>query len=212
MTDLLPRSTRTLVPIYAPAALLFASTVGLLCGAGTSWLAGVLPGSWHVLADSGAVWTLVAFVLAVVCAGPRWLAVAAGAMALLCEVAGYYLIAASVQGFAATQSEQVLWTVAALWIGPLAGLAGHAARRGTPGWSLTGVLSVLGVLAGEGLHELYRVGDGPAGCAELSIAVAVGLLTLSVSRAQWQQRWAAVAAGVAVTVVTALVYGQAVLG
>jgi hypothetical protein len=90
-------------------------------GAGglTAYLQGVVPAGWSTIANSGAVWTVVAVAVAAA-VGRIWsIAVAAGLLALLGEVVGYYAYLAEVH-IPASRAELLLWTVAALWIGPLA--------------------------------------------------------------------------------------------
>jgi hypothetical protein len=213
MTELMsPRRVREPSAATAPAALLLSALAGLFAGVATSWLQSVLPGSWHVLADSGAVWTAVAFLVAAAVSGPRWLAVGSGTLCLLAEVAGYYLLAAAAQGIAVTMSEQVLWTLAAMWIGPLAGIGGHLLRRGTPALRLLALLAMAGVVAGEGLHQLLRVSDASAGYAELGVAGLVTVVGAAVIPARLDRRAWAVAGGAAVAVATYVMYGQTVFG
>jgi len=195
----------------AAATLLVVAIIGLCAGVATSWLQGELSGGWSVLADSGAVWTVVAFGLAAVCAGPRWAAVTAGTLALLCEVAGYYVVAAASQGIAVTVNEQVLWTVAALWIGPLAGVAAYYWRRGSAVQSVLSGVAVAGLVAGEGLHLVRRAGRLDAGWGELVAAAALAAVVLATSRTARRYRGAALVAGGAVALVTYAVYGQTIL-
>jgi hypothetical protein len=207
-----PLRTAPRLSLPAPTALLAAVLTGLAGGVATSWLQGHLTGGWYVLADSGAVWTVVAFVVAAAVAGPRWLAVTSGTLALLCEVAGYYALAAQARGIAVTVSEQVVWTVAALWVGPLAGLAGWAWRQGRPTASLVGAFGILGVVLGEGVDLIRRVQRPDAGWGEITAAVAVAAVVVTASRASWPQRLAGVATGVVVALGVYSVYGIAVFG
>src|SRR5690349_19135094 len=87
---------------------------GLLVGIVTSYLQGALPGSWNRLANSGAVWTVLAFAVAVRVARNRSESVGAGLFALLGSVAGYYALASPLRDIATTFGERLLWTMAAL--------------------------------------------------------------------------------------------------
>jgi hypothetical protein len=145
---------------------------GLAVGIATSWLQGVLPTSANVLANSGAIWSLIACALSLP-AHSRPFAIAAGLLALGGEVAGYYAIASPVRGITTSASERLLWTVAALVIGPLVGLAAWSIRAGRPSARAVALGALGGLLIGEGLHRLIRLSsDDVAGW----IAVGVGFV------------------------------------
>lgn len=157
-----------------------AAGVGLAGGLATMWWQGILPGDWNTPANSGAVWVLVAFSVAAAIAAPTRTAAVAGGLVLVGEVVGYYAIAAPLRDIPTVHSEQELWTVAALWIGPLAGLGGHFARVGTAWQRAVAVLAACGMVGGEGW---YLISAGvPAGQVELAAAGAGALLTLAVLR------------------------------
>jgi hypothetical protein len=198
-------------PTYAPAALLASAVAGIAAGVATLALQGVLPGAWNTLADSGAVWTVIAFATAAALRGSRRLAVTSGLLVLVGEVFGYYVVAAAQQGIAVTVSEQVLWTVAALWIGPLAGLAGYWWRHGSPARSVASGCGLAGVMAGEGLHALVRNGATASGAAELAAGAVLAVVALSLRRARWSERALAVGVGLLVVGLTFLAYGETVL-
>jgi len=77
-------------------------------------------------------------------------------------VAGYYAIAAPLRGIAASTAEFVLWTTAAVVIGPLVGLAAGWWSTDQPWRRLAASAAMGGIVAGEGLHGLLRIeADGP---------------------------------------------------
>ncbi len=160
----------------APLARAWALALGagLVVGIATSYLQGVLPGSWNRLANSGGVWTVLAFAVAVRVSRNRSEAVGAGLFALLGSVAGYYAVASPLRGIATSWNERLLWTTAALLIGPAAGFAADLWARGSRLPRLTGGLSMCGVVAGEGLHAIARISStDSAGWVEFVVGVAV---------------------------------------
>jgi hypothetical protein len=195
-------------PTTAVVPLLVAVVGGLLAGVLTSVLQGALPGRWNALADSGAVWTVVAFALALPAVREAWVSVAAGTLALLGEVVGYYAVALPLREIASSPSERVMWTCAALVVGPFVGLAARWVRRGTGTERTVAVLALDGVAIGEALHRLARIpGQEGVGQAWLLVALAVAAVTLVVGGASWQGRVLAVGAAAVTASGVALVYG-----
>ena len=201
------RSTRwALTPVVASAV------VGLGAGGLTCYLHGVLPGDWNTVANSGAAWTVVAFVVAFTVARTPAAACLAGLLALVGEVAGYYGYLDAVLQLPATPSEEVLWTLAALWIGPLTGWAAHRARWGTAAERATAVTALAGMLAGEGAY-LLRVAAVPGGGrVELALAVAVAGAALSTRRLPLRARGLALGVGALVAVAVYVAYRLPTLG
>jgi hypothetical protein len=180
---------------------------GLAVGVVTSWMQGVLPRSSDFLANSGAVWLVIAFLLASWPARRASIAVAAGVVALAGEVVGYYAIAAPVRHIATSSSERLLWGAAALLIGPLVGLAAFRARTGRPGERVAAAAAVCGVVAGEGLYALERLSYHEQGGIEIAVgAAALWLVTYRLGRS-WGSRAIGlpVAVGAAVAVYVAYV-------
>jgi hypothetical protein len=192
-------------------ALALALALGLTVGVGTSYLQGVLPGAWNTVANSGAVWAAVGFAVAAYRPGRRaWAAAAAGTFVLLGEVTGYYLIAAPVRDIATSRAELLLWTAAALVLGPLAGVGGWLWRRGTARARVGAGAGVCGTFAGEGAHLVRLAGAPAAGWGELAAAaVALCALLLSNRRQLWPT--ALVVAALS-GVLCYLAYGQPLAG
>jgi hypothetical protein len=173
-----------------------AAAGGLAFGFATSYGQGALDGSWNTLANSGAVWTLVAFLLALVCVRSAATAVTAGLLALVGEVAGYYAIAMPYRGYSVLPREEVLWTMAALVFGPLAGAAAYYWRRGSAGQKLTAQLTVAGIVGGEALYTLRFLQEhSAAGWIELLGSGGLALVALARTEAAIQSRFAAIATG-----------------
>jgi FtsH-binding integral membrane protein len=183
----------------------------LVVGIATSYLQGALPGSWNRLANSGSAWTLIAFAVAVRVARNRSEAIGAGLFGLLGSVAGYYALAAPIRGIATTWSERLLWTLAALVVGPVAGFAADAWARGSRLQHLSAGLAVCGVVVGEALHAIARISStDPAGWTEFVVGVVAAAVMCRDVR---DRREALVAGGfgVAVTLIVFAVYGQSLL-
>lgn len=165
-------STRT-APRSSPV-LVAAGALGIAVGVATSLLQGVLPDPVAFLANSGAVWSLVAFAAVAAVAARRWtpaVAVLGGTLVLVAEVLGYYAVASPLRGIATSETERVLWVGAALVLGPVLGLAGHRARSAEPVRRATACGAVAGLVAGEALHAMVRLGHPVQAWVELTIAV-----------------------------------------
>lgn len=112
----------------AGTVLALAVVVGAGWGAVTSGLQTVLPAPWSALANSVTPWVLPSFLVGA--AARRWqVALLAGVVVCLGEVAGYYLLS-TVRGFGVGAGEVVLWSATAVVGGPLFGVAGWLWRRG----------------------------------------------------------------------------------
>jgi hypothetical protein len=190
MTTLRDPST----PIGIPAAALG----GLLAGALTCVLQGLLPGDWNTVANSGAVWTLVAFGAAALLARTERTAMIAGLLVLVGEVAGYYLYLADVRHLPGLHSAEILWTVAALWIGPLTGYAAYHARWGAAVPRMTAFASIAGVIAGEGAYLVRIAGAPTSGWVEIGAGVALAGAGLAFRPAAHRFRVAALLSGLVV--------------
>jgi hypothetical protein len=184
-----------------------ALVAGLGVGVATSYLQGVLPGSWNRLANSGSVWIVLAFAVAVRVARNRSEAVGAGLFGLLGAVAGYYAVASPVRGIATTWSERLLWTMAALLIGPPAGLAADLWSRGSRLPRLIAGLAMCGVVVGEALHAIARISSADsAGWVEFLVGV-VAAAVLCRDVRDVRDALVAGGTGLAVTLIVFAAYG-----
>lgn len=164
-------------------ALTGAVIVGVALGFAIQALQGSLGGSSAVLANSGAVWILVAFALGLAMPSPRVAAVG-GAMCLVAASISYYVAVDWFEGIASGPRGTVIWSIAGIVAGLAFGLAGFLARNNTrhrrSAWAL-----LTGVLIGEGIHLTWHVGNDelrPAGIAELAVAAVIATLTLRRAR------------------------------
>jgi Family of unknown function (DUF6518) len=169
------RNSLTMTPI----ALTGAAVAGVALGFATQTLQGSLGGSSAVLANSGAVWVLVAFALGLVMPTSPVAAIG-GAMCLVAASISFYIAVDWFEGIASSPRGPVVWSITGIVAGAAFGLAGFRARHSTQhrrsAWAL-----LAGVLIGEGIHTTWYVGNDqlrPAGIAELAIAAIISLLIL----------------------------------
>lgn len=144
---------------------------GLILGIGAQILQGVLPDRWDVIANSGAVWAVAAFILGAVLPNPRSAAIG-GAAALVIAACSFYVAVAWFEGSSSNPRSAIIWSCVGVLAGAAFGTGGNLARRYTvwrdPGWAL-----IAGALASEGLYLTFQVGNlslRPAGVVELGIA------------------------------------------
>ena len=175
-----------------------AAIAGLIAGALTCLLQEFVPADWNTAVNSGAVWTVVAFAVAALVARTRPGAALAGLLVLVGEVAGYYLYLADVRHLPGLHSAEILWTVAALWIGPLTGLTAFRARWGSPAQRMTALAAIAGVIAGEGAYLVRVAGIAKSGWVEIAIGTAITGAALGWGRAPARARAGALAAGIVV--------------
>lgn len=201
------RASSTAMVVLPTAAI-----AGLVAGGLTCLLQEFVPGDWNTVVNSGAVWTVVAFAVAALVARTQAGAAIAGLLVLVGEVAGYYLYLADVRHLPGLHSAEILWTVAALWIGPLTGLAAYRARWGDPAQRMTSLAAIAGVLSGEGAY-LVRIADVvTAGWVEIVIGIVVTAVALAWGRAPARARVGALAAGVCVAGAVYIAYRLLAIG
>jgi hypothetical protein len=158
--------------------------IGLATGVLTLLGQGVLDEHWNRLANSGAIWLLVAFLVGSVAPTMAWAAVA-GLGTLIGAVAGYYAAAIIVAGAAVAPSGLVIWIGTAMLGGPVYGLAGRAwhdsdRRRRAVAISLMG-----GIFVAEGLFTVVFIPDlATTGWVEAIFGVG---LTLVLGRSWWDR-------------------------
>lgn len=189
-------------PIGIPAAAL----AGLLAGALTCLLQGVVPTDWNTAVNSGAVWTVVAFGAAALLTRTQSAAVIVGLLVLVGEVAGYYLYLADVRHLPGLRSEELLWTVAALWIGPLTGLAAYRARWGDVAARMTALAAIAGVVAGEGVYLVRFGGMVRSGWVEIGLGMTATAVALTLRPAAARVRAGALLSGLVVAIAVYAAY------
>jgi hypothetical protein len=194
------------VPSSPVAGLATAALAGLAAGVLTAYLQGVVSADWNTVANSGAVWTVVAFIATAALARTSAAAAVGGLLVLVGEVAGYYGYVADVRHLPVWHSAEVLWTVAALWIGPLTGLAAYRARSGDPAQRMTALAALAGVLAGEGAYLVRIAGVPMSGWVELALAAALATGATVTGSVSLRVRSAALAVGALVAAAVYVAY------
>lgn len=168
--------------------LLLSLLVGLVIGGLTFVLQGLLPDGVIQVANSGAVWSVVAFVI-----GRRvhsWkIAVVGGALALIGEVFGYYAIAyVSNLVELSTGSLAVIgvWMLIACIAGPLFGAGGYWSVHGTGRLQQLATASLGAIFIGEGLYLMSVLPTIATGLLWFAIAAVITLVLTWNNRARLQ--------------------------
>ncbi|MCD0484043.1 DUF6518 family protein [Streptacidiphilus sp. ASG 303] len=162
-----------------------ALTGGILLGILTNLAQGWLPNPWNQLANSGAVWTAVAFASGALAARrmPFSASVVAGLCSEVCLVVGYYGYAELGRDGMGDLSYPFLWLGMAFLVGPLFGAAGSWWRRGSTGSRrVTGPLLLAGVFGAEGLDYVFDLHYAAQAWACLAVVLLVPVLMLRTAR------------------------------
>jgi hypothetical protein len=173
-------TTTPTVPVSTTRAgwryLLAAALVGLGTGVLTQVGQSVLPDGWSSLANSITPWLFVAFLLGSRAPGSWW-AVAAGPVALLLALVGYYLtVALRYEIVASLTGAVILWIVAAVVGGPVFGLAGRWWRDDRP-WHRAVGAGLMGAAAiAEGLYFGVVLGYTSVAIGAVAIGVVMPLV------------------------------------
>jgi hypothetical protein len=184
-------SSNTLsTPTRTPLFLLNCLLIGLIIGGLTLLFQDVLPDNFIQIANSGAVWSVVAFVIGRRTAS-RTRAMLGGFLALVGEVIGYYTFAyfANLMDIMPSTLAVVgYWLIVALVAGPVFGWAGYASiqREGLPGRIGTGAMAA--AFIGEGLYLLTILPTPTTGVTWLITAVIITLV-LTWNRSDRLQVW-----------------------
>jgi hypothetical protein len=139
--------------VLLPAVLL-----GLAVGALTIAGQAVLPGGWNRLANSAAVWLVVAFAAGAFAAPGPGRGAVAGLVALVATLAGYE-IAARVVATGISSGALAVWLGTAIVGGPVYGAAGAWWRAGRPPRPALAAALMGAVFVAEGLSTVLRTPD-----------------------------------------------------
>ena len=155
--------------------MLLVAGAGLATGGLTLLGQALLDAEWNRLANSGAIWLAVAFVVGSRMASDREAAVA-GAATLLFALLGYEL-AARVAGASISVTGLVIWSGTAVVGGPVYGFAGRRWAMGA-GRDRVLALALLGaVFVAEGAYTLLAIPDlARVGWVEVVIGFALPVL------------------------------------
>jgi hypothetical protein len=183
------------------AALAVSAVAGLTLGVLTQLGQSRLPEALHSLVNSAAPWVLVAFAVALLGrTGP-----VAGVCAVLSLAASEigYVATAATEGYGSAPTTVVFWLSAALFFGPLVGLAAYFWRtRATPWGGLGGGL-VAGFVGGEGLAAYLTVRGTTSGAYWIAqVLVGLALLAFVGRRTSFGWAMAAFAIGVGLLLAT----------
>ncbi len=162
---------------------------------------GILDAGWNRLANSGAIWLLVAWLVGSRMPTARW-AIGAGFVVLASALAGYY-VAAHISGAGVSTSSAIIWLGTALVGGPVYGLAGRWWRVEAGVRRIVAIGLAGGIFAAEGISTLIRIPDlAVVGWIEVIAGV---LLSLALGRT-WRERGAALVVGLGVIVLGVAAY------
>ncbi|MFJ8803044.1 DUF6518 family protein [Streptomyces sp. NPDC102487] len=137
-----------------PAATLTVAISGTLLGVLTNVAQGWLPGAWNQIANSGAVWSAVAFAGGAFITGPGAARRAAvgGLIAEVGLVLGYYGYAEFGRDGMGSMFFPLVWLGVACLAGPLFGIAAHLWRHGARTRDrIVGLAALAGLFGMEGL-------------------------------------------------------------
>ena len=134
-------------PLSTPSSTGLALLSGLLVGAVTNVLQGVLPNALQALSNSGSVWSTAAFVAGAVVKVRGRTAVVAGTAIEIGAVVGYYAYAELFRDGMGSLAWPLFWLAVALVAGPIFGTAGAWWRTGED-WRRTAGPALLGGVFG----------------------------------------------------------------
>ncbi|WP_210592373.1 DUF6518 family protein [Streptomyces sp. GESEQ-35] len=151
---------------------------GLVVGVLTNLAQGRLPGAWNQLANSGAVWSVVAFVAGALLA--RRVSLSAAAVAGLCAesglVVGYYGYAEVARDGMGSLHAPLVWLGMAFIAGPLFGVGGVWWRGRDPRRRVIALAALAGVFGMEAIQYAWVLHYAPQAWACLAALVLVALL------------------------------------
>lgn len=164
--------------------------VGLATGVLSQFAQDLAPEGWSQAGNTISPWLLVAFLLGATMPERRW-AVAAGVVALLLAVVGFYATTTVRFGIGGGTGSLVFWGIGALVGGSVFGLAGHEWRT-SPDRRIR-ALSI-GLLAAVFIAEgVYQRGVAPDSSVGPAYVVVGALVPLAVGRSWPDRLWGYVA-------------------
>ncbi|AOR37627.1 hypothetical protein BFF78_40300 [Streptomyces fodineus] len=140
---------------------------------------GWLPGAWQQIANSGAVWSAVAFAAGALSSrrGSVFRSAIGGLGAETGLVVGYYGYAQFGRDGAGDLFFPLIWLGMACVAGPLSGVAGHWWRRGRDARRrVTGLAAFAGPFGMEGLAYAWNLHYAPQAWASLALFLLIPLL------------------------------------
>lgn len=177
----------------SPSTILGLSfVIGLVLGVLTLALQKLLPNDVVQLANSGAVWVIVAFMIGRTVRS-RKIAMIAGLLAVVGEVLGYYAaayVADLMDISTGTLAVIGVWVAIGLVAGPLFAAGGSLSKQGTGLIQSLGTAALGAIFIGEGLYLMTIQPTPNTGLLWLAIAAAITLI-LTWRNRKWAQIWLA---------------------
>ena len=174
---------------------LIGAASGLLLGGATSFGQGYLPDGLRSFANSNSGWTLLAFVVVVICsrwqsASRWWIAAGLGLVMFHALLQGYALVS-TLRGFPDSYGPDDFYFVVATLAGPVIGLAAVWSRSDRTLLRAVGIAVFAAVMIGDGISGLTRVAETTGWLYwVIAIALGTGALVCVVARrlSTWSDR------------------------
>jgi hypothetical protein len=177
-TRVLQRANRNAIQL-ALIGILVGFTIGFLSAIGQY----VLPDSIKQIANSGAMWVIIAFVMGRY-APSLVMAILVGALALFGELAGFYAIAWRLHLAITPLWVVFAWGVVAVIAGPILATGGYVSRTKGGFTRLLGMSTLGATFIGEGLFLLLAIDPAPKKIMALWLAIAA-IITVILT---WRER------------------------
>ncbi len=165
----------TRVPQHANRNAIQLVLIGILVGFAIGLLTAiaqyVLPDSIEQIANSGAMWVIIAFVVGRY-APSLVMAILAGTLALFGELAGFYAIAWRLHLAITPLWVVFAWGVVAMIAGPILATGGYVSRTKDGFTRLLGMSTLGATFVGEGLFLLLAIDPAPKKILAIWLAIA----------------------------------------
>ena len=177
----------TRMPRHASQSAIRLTLIGILLGFAIGFLSAIgqyaLPDSIEQIANSGAMWVIIAFVMGRY-APSLFTAILAGTLALFGELAGFYAIAWRLHLVTTPLWVVFAWGAVAVIAGPILATGGYVARTQNGFTRLLGMSTLGATFTGEGLFLLLIVDPAPKKIVALWLAIAA-IITAALT---WRER------------------------
>jgi hypothetical protein len=150
--------------------------VGLATGVLSQFAQDLAPDAWSQVGNTISPWLLVAFLLGATMPDRRW-AIAAGVVALLAAVVGFYATTTVRFGIGGGTGALLFWGIGALVGGSVFGLAGHGWRTSPDGRVRALAIGLLAaVFIAEGVYQRGVAPTSSVGSAYIVVGAAIPLI------------------------------------
>lgn len=168
---------------YAVRLVVTGIVVGFVIGLLTAIGQYALPDGIEQIADSSAMWVIIAFVIGRY-APSLMMAILAGILALFGELAGFYAIAWRLHLTTTPLWVVLAWSAVAVIAGPILSSGGYVSRTKTGVTRLLGMSTLGATFIGEGLFLLLIVDPAPKKIVALWLSIAVVITAILT----WRER------------------------